>query len=388
MNSTQPTVEPSETGQNVTGFEVESGMSLAEVAAALRARLGLLALAPLAVGAVVLGITGLIAPTFTATTTFMPPQQSQSGAATLLGSLGPLAALAGGGAALGTSADRYVGLMQSVTLSDRIIDRFKLMEKYEAKFKVDARKILANNVQITVGKKDGMISVAVDDMSPQRAAEIANHYVTELRVMNQSLAVTEAQQRRMFFEQQLKLGRDRLVMAQRALQASGFSAGALKTELRAAADAYARLKAEVTSAEVKLQTLRGSLADRAPEVLQQQSELTALRGQLARLEQASDASNGPDYIGKYRDFKYQETLFELYARQFEIARVDESREGTLIQVVDPATPPERKSKPKRVVTSVVSALVTLLALMVFVLVRHAMQRHDQPLDQRPGPFAR
>ena len=213
-------------------------------------------------------------------------------------------------------------------------------------------------------KKDGMISVAVDDMSPQRAAEIANHYVTELRVMNQSLAVTEAQQRRLFFEQQLKLSRDRLVTAQQALQASGFSAGSLKTELRAAADAYARLKAEVISAEVKLQTLRGSLADRAPEV----------RGQLARLEQASDASNGPDYIGKYRDFKYQETLFELYARQFEIARVDESREGSLIQVVDPATPPERKSKPKRAVTSVVSTLVTLLALIVFVLVRHAMQR--------------
>ena len=92
------------------------------------------------------------------------------------------------------------------------------------------------------------------------------------------------------------------------------------------------------------------------------------------MEQASDASNGPDYIGKYRDFKYQETLFELYARQFEIARVDESREGSLIQVVDPATPPERKSKPKRAVTSVVSTLVTLLALIVFVLVRHAMQR--------------
>jgi uncharacterized protein involved in exopolysaccharide biosynthesis len=361
----------------VSDFEEEPGMTLSEMLAALRSNMRLLVAAPLVVGALVAGITGFIEPTFTATTTFMPPQQSPSGMASALASLGPLAALAGGAAGLGGSADRYVGLMQSVTVSDRIVDQFKLMDVYEAKFKVDARKGLADNVRITVGKKDGLISVSVDDKSPQLAAEIANRYVDELRLVTQSLAVTEAQQRRVFFEQQLKLSRDRLVLAQQALQSSGFSAGALKTDLRAAADAYARLKAEVTSAEVKLQTLRGSLADRAPEVLQQQTELAALRAQMSRLEQATDISGGPDYIGKYREFKYQETLFELYARQFEIARVDESREGTLIQVVDAATPPERKSKPKRAVTTLASALATLLALLVFVLVRQSMRRSDE-----------
>lgn len=375
MNTSRPS------GPNGVDDNDPSGLTLAEMAVALRARLALLTLLPLAVGAVVLGITGLMAPTFTATTTFMPPQQAQSGAASLIASLGPLAALAGGGASLGTSADRYVGLMQSVTLSDRIIDQFKLVDVYGAKFKVDARNGLAENVRISVGKKDGLISVAVDDKNPQRAAEIANRYVAELRVMTQSLAVTEAQQRRVFFEQQLALSRDRLVVAQKALQASGFDAGALKAEPRAAADAYARLKAEATTAEVRLQTLRGSLADGAPEVLKQQSELAALRAQLARSEQATDTAGGPDYIGKYREFKYQETLFELYARQFEIARGDESREGTLIQVVDPATPPERKSRPKRMVTAVVSTLVTLLALLVFVLVRHSARRAIQGTAQ-------
>ena len=360
-------------------YEEELGMSLSEMWVALRERAKLLILAPLLVGAGAAGITGLIEPTFTATTTFLPPQQSQSqvGAASLLTSLGPLAGLAGGGAGVGVSADRYVGLMKSVTFSDRIVEHAKLIDVYESKFKVDARNDLADRVNITVGKKDGMISVAVDDKSPQRAADIANRYVVELRAMTQSLAVTESQQRRVFFEQQLALSRDRLVTAQQALQASGFDAGALKAEPRAAADAYARLRAEATTAEVRLQTLRGSLADGAPEVLKQQSELVALRSQLSRLEQATSSAGGPDYIGKYREFKYQETLFELYARQFEIARSDESRESTLIQVVDPATPPERKSKPKRALTTVASALATLLALLVFVLVRQAMRRSDE-----------
>lgn len=360
--------------RDIAEYDEEPGMTLAEMLGGLREQLRLLILAPLIVGALALGITGLIAPTFTATTTFMPPQQAQSGAASLLASLGPLAGLAGGSTALGNSADRYVALMQSVTLSDRIIDQFKLIDVYEAKFKVDARKSLSENVRITVGKKDGLISVAVDDGSPQRAAAIANRYVTELRAMTQTLAVTEAQQRRVFFEQQLALSRDRLVVAQQALQSSGFNAGALKAEPKAAADAYARLKAEGTAAEVKLQTLRGSLADGAPEVIRQQAELDAVRSQLARAEQATVSTGGPDYIGKYREFKYQETLFELYARQFEIARVDESREGSLIQVVDPAAEPERKSKPKRVITALACTLATLLLLVAFVLVRYALKK--------------
>lgn len=352
----------------------ESGMSIGEILGVLREHLKLLTLAPLAAGLLALGITTLIAPTFTAVTTFMPPQQSQSSAASALASLGSLAGLAGGAAGISTPGERYVALMQSVTVSDRIVDQFKLMEVYDAKFRVDARKGLATNVRITLGKKDGLITVAVDDKSQQRAADIANRYVDELRRMTGTLAVTEAQQRRVFFERQLQQSRDRLVQAQQALQSSGFNAGALKAEPKAAAEAYARIRAETTAAEMRLQILRGGLADNTPEVRQQQTTLAALREQLARAEQATDTSAGTDYVGKYREFKYQETLFELYARQFELARADESREGALIQVVDPATPPERKSKPKRAVTSLATALIALLALMALVLVRYSIRR--------------
>lgn len=373
MNRTQPMRGSQVVGEDIGEFEGESGLTLTEMLGVLRDKIWLLVLAPLVVAAVMAVYSGFIPPVYTASTTFMPPQQAQSGIASALSSLGPLAALAGG-ASLGGSTDRYVSLMESAVITDRIVDQFKLMEVYQAKLRVDARQGLAGQVRITVGKKDGLIKVQVDDVLPQRAADIANRYVVELRGMLGSLAVTEAQQRRTFFEHQLKLSRDRLVQAQLSLQASGFNAGALKAEPKAAADAYARLKAEVTTAEVKLQTLRGSLTDGAPEVLNQLSALTALRAQLARLEQATDSVGGPDYIGKYREFKYQETLFELYARQFEIARVDESREGNLIQVVDPATPPERKSKPKRALMSLASAMVTLLALTIFVLIRHASLR--------------
>jgi len=104
---------------------------------------------------------------------------------------------------------------------------------------------------------------------------------------------------------------------------------------------------------------------------------------LARTEQAAAPAGGPDYIGRYRDFKYQETLFDLYARQFEVARVDESREGTLIQVLDPATPPERKSKPKRTVTAAGTALAVALVLMAWILMRRSVYRRSTLSNQTP-----
>ena len=364
-------------------IEDDEGMDLFELLALFRRHLKWLVAAPLLAGLLAFGITTLMAPTFTAATTFLPPQQQQSAAASALASLGPLAALAGVTGAVRAPADQYVALMQSITVTDRVIDKFNLMQEYEAKLRMHARKALANSVRITVGKKDGLITVEVDDKSPQRAADVANQYVDELRYMISTIAVSEAQQRRMFFEHQLQKTKEKLTGAQQALQASGFGQGAIQAEPRAAAEAYARLRAEVTAADVRLQSMRGSLADDAPEVRQQQATLAALRGQLARVEQTSDVNRGPDYVSKYREFKYQETLFDLFARQYELARVDESREGALIQVVDKATAPEWKSKPKRAPIAIVVALATALLLIMAVLVRHSWQR----LPRRPPPRA-
>ena len=361
-------------------------IALSEVLRVLRGRLLLLTLGPLAAGALSLGVAMLIPATFTASTTLMPPQQAQGGAASALASLGPLGGLASGVVGISSSGDRYVALMQSATISDRIVEQFKLMTVYDEKLRVDARRALAANVRIALSKKDGLITIEVDDKNPQRAADIANRYVDELRRITGTLAVTEAQQRRLFFERQLQLSKDRLTQAQQALQTSGFNPGALKAEPKAAADAYARLKSEATSTEVRLQTLRGSLADGTPEVRQQQAALAALREQLARAELATDTSGGSDYVGKYREFKYQETLFELYARQFELARVDESREGALFQVVDPATSPERKSKPKRatiVIGTTLAAAMLLTAWVVLRQSRRASAVHREPSTALP-----
>ena len=331
----------------------------------------LLLLGPLLAGLAALGITFAIAPVFTARTSFVPPQQAQSAATAALASLGALSGLVGAGGNLRTPADQYVALMQSASITDKLIDDFKLMQVYGEKFRSDTREELARNVRIGIGKKDGLISVEVDDVDPARAAALANRHVEELRTLSSQLALTEAQQRRAFFEGQMQQTRKLLEQAQQSLQASGFNASALRAEPKAVAEGYARLKAEISAGEVRLQILRRTLTDTAPEISQQMAVLGSLRSELGRLEATDSAANQGDYVGRYREFKYQETLFELLARQFELARLDESREGALIQVVDHATPPEKKSKPRRLRVALAAAGATLLLLLVGVVIRHA-----------------
>ena len=347
--------------------------TLAQVLVPVRRHWLKLFLVPLLVGAITYGLTFLLTPKFKSVTTFLPPQQQQSSAASALAALGPLSALAGVGGGLRTPADQYVSLMQSVTVSDRLVTEFKLMDVYRVEIRQDARRKLEENVQMSVGKKDGLISVTVMDTSPERAAQMANRYVDELRRMSGTLAITEAQQRRAFFQRLLEQSREQLLKAQLALQGSGFNPGALKSEPKAAAESYARLKAEVAATEVKLQSLRGRLADGTPEVQQLVATLRALRGQLAAAEQPVDNTGGPDYVSKYRDFKYQEALFEVYARQFELARVDESREGALIQVIDVATPAEMRSFPKRGMTTVSAAAAAFCLVLVWLYLAPALR---------------
>ena len=353
----------------VAGVPSDAELSALDLLTILAHRWKLLTAAPAAASLIALGVAFALPPVYTARTVFLPPQQQQSAAASALASLGSLAGLAGAGN-LKTPGDQYVSLLQSVNVEDALVEKFKLQEMYEEDYRFLARRKLEKNTKIDLGKKDGLISVEVDANDPKLAADMANQYVIELRRLTAELALTEAQQRRAFFENELKRTRERLETAQRKLQESGFNAEAVKAEPRTAAENYARVKAELTSAEVRLQTLRQARADTAPEVLQQLTTVAALRAQLARFETSTESRPDADYLSRYRDFKYEETLFELFSKQFELARMDESRESAAIQVVDVATPPEYRSKPKRGLIAAGALVVTFLLLAASVLARH------------------
>jgi uncharacterized protein involved in exopolysaccharide biosynthesis len=367
-----------DTEVNSSQFEEDDGerMSPFELLVPLAQNWKTLVLGPIVVGLLAYGGTYIVKPTYTAGVTLLPPQSSQSalsGAA--LASLGgALSGIAAGAAGLRTPADQYAALLQTAAVRDQLIDEFKLLDVYQSRFRQDAMLDLSKRVRVVVGKKDGMISIEVDDESPKRASDLANRHVDLLRALTAKLALTEAQQRRVFFEAQLQRAKSDLTEAQRALAQSGFNPGALRAEPRATADAYARLKAETTAMEVRLQGLRRSLTDNAPEVQQLMGSIGIMRAQLATMESGQTTRSDSDYIERYRNFKYQEVLLEMFARQFELARLDESREGALIQVVDAAKIPEKRTSPKRRIITLGAVAGGFILLAGWFLTRHLFAR--------------
>ena len=341
-----------------------------------------------AVAVLAVAISLIMPNIYTAKTVILPPQQGASTASMLLGQLGGLAGLAGGAAGIKSPNDLHIGMLKSRTVADKMIARFKLQQKYEAKTLEAPRKALAGATVIASGK-DGFITIEYSDKDPKFAASVANAYVEELDKLNNTLAVTEASRKRLFFETQLKMTRDNLVAAEVGFKQTQERTGLIQPEAQGQAIimAASNLRAQVTAAEVKLQSMGSFATPQNPDYQKLQQNLTSLRAQLVKAERNGVQGRGDimvptgklpetglEYIRKMRDLKYQETLFELLSKQFEIAKIDEAKEAALIQVVDKALVPEQKSKPKRALIVILATLMAFFIGVLLAFVREASER--------------
>jgi uncharacterized protein involved in exopolysaccharide biosynthesis len=351
-------------------------LTLLDLAVVVLDNLRLLLLLPVLVAIGAYTVAFFLPPTYVATARILPPTQQPGGSAALLAQLGSLANLVGGAGALKNPADLYVSLLKSSTICDSIVTRFNLKELYEEKYLEDVRKELDRRTRITAGPKDGLISIEVEDRDPKRAADIANAFVEELRALSKTLAIGEAAQRRLFFEGQLAQTTRKLTEAEIALRGSGVSSATLRAVPNTALEALARLKAQITAQEIRLASMRTFMTESHAELKLAHRELTALQTELSKAESSNTTKgtgDGVEYIAKYRDFKYHETLFDLMAKQYELARLDEAREGAVIQDIDVAKPPERTAKPRKALIAGVFGGIAFVLCLLFAFSRHVLQ---------------
>jgi uncharacterized protein involved in exopolysaccharide biosynthesis len=341
-------------------------------------------------GAAVLSlvITLLLPKYFTATAKILPPQQNQSMATAMLGQLGPLlGATAGKDLGLRNPNDLYVAMLRSRTVEDSLVNRFSLMSVYKDKLRVEALGDLESLTEVVAGK-DGVISVSVEDRDPRRAADIANAYVFELTKLTKTLAVTDAGKRRLFFEQEVRTANDDLATAEQELKHTEETTGIIQldNQSKVMLQSYADLRAQVAAREVQVQSMRSYATPENPDLVRAEQELSALRSQVARFEVGEGGrssanialskvpSAGLEYVRRLRDVKYREALLELLTKQYEIARIDESKDASIIQVLDQAVTPERKSWPHRSIMVLLATLLALLFSVIWAYLAESLQR--------------
>jgi tyrosine-protein kinase Etk/Wzc len=350
--------------------------------------------------AVVAIVISLLLPNqYTATVLLLPPQQNSSLGSVLasqLSALSGMAALAGSSLNIKNPNDMYVSMLKSRTVEDAMVQQFGLMQEYKAKYPSEARKAFERHTSVDGSGKDNLIHISVDDKDPKRAAEIANGYVQQYRKLSERLAITEAAQRRLFFQQQLEEAKNNLANAEEALKQTQQTTGVIEinSQSRALIETAAVLRAQIAAKEVQIQAMQTFATGQNAQLIQAQQELDSMRAQLTRLGGSAEDTIGGgfivpkgkvpeaglEYLRKVRDVKYYETIFEILARQFEVAKLDEAKEGSIVQVVDSAVPPDRKSSPKRGLIIILSTLVGLLFGVIIALFQAAwegLKRHRE-----------
>lgn len=336
----------------------------------------------LTVGTAVLAVVYSLTLTniYTATAKVMPPPKDSGGgaAAALLGQLGGLGGLAAG---LGGTTDLYLGILKSRSVADAVIQRMDLMREYKTKTWDATRKTLEGAVKFQAGK-DGIITVSADHKDPRTAAMLANTFIQELDRTSLRLNLTKAGTERNFLEKRLTVVKQDLKNAEDEMKTFQEKYKTIKADVQAAAaiEGVARLKAEIVTKEVQLAALRHSMTDEAPEVKSLLAAISRLRGQMSTMSGGGDGGNvipgvgnapgiGVEYVRRLREFKIQEALFEQLTKQYELAKINEARDSSSLQVLDEAVTPSKKSKPKRSLIVILATVTAFFGSIFLVFIQ-------------------
>ncbi len=342
----------------------------------------------------------LIPKRFESQTRLMPPdQQSSSGmgmAAMLISGSTPLAPMAGNLLGIKSSGDLFIGILQSRTVEDRIVDRFNLKGAFRTQLQQEARKQLEENTSISQDRKSGIITISVSDQDPRRAAAIAQAYVEELDRLVSDLSTSAAHREREFLEGRLQAVKQELDQASRDF--SQFeSANAtldIKEQGRAMFDAAATLTGQLVAAQSELKGLEAIYTPNNVRVQSVQARITELGRQLAKMSSteppaerpgAGDASYpsirklpllGVTYMNLYRQTKIKEAVYETLTQQYELAKVQEAKEIPTVKVLDAAKIPEKKSFPPRLEIILLCTVLSLILASTAVLGRARWNEMD------------
>jgi uncharacterized protein involved in exopolysaccharide biosynthesis len=335
------------------------------------------------------GISLLIPNKYTAKTRIMPPQQSQSSLSLqMLSQVSSVLGLMGKDMGMKNPSELYVAMLKSRTVGDALNQRFDLKRIYRQERTSDTLEQLGAETKVTTGK-DGTIGLEFTDRDPRRAAEIANAYMEELSKLTSRLAVTEASQRRLFFEMQLQKAREDLSEAEVAFRRAQEKTGLIEPESQARAiiESVALIRAQIAAKEVQISAMRSFATPDNPDLRRAEQELAGLQVQRQKLEKQNNAMPGDiqipttkipevglEYLRKFRDLKFNETLYELITKQYELAKMDEAKDAAIIQVLDKAVPPDKKSGPKRTIIVIVTALAAAVLACLWVMMREFLQR--------------
>jgi uncharacterized protein involved in exopolysaccharide biosynthesis len=331
----------------------------------------------------------LISNRYTSTARIMPPDDRTSSglaamAAALSSNAGGMGVVADNVLGLKNSSDVFLGILQSRTTQDRIIEQFGLGKVYGDRRIEDTRADLTAHTDLSVDRKSLIITIAVTDKDPRRAAGMAQAYAESLDSLESQLSTSGARRERIFLEGRLQEVRQSLEAAEQQFSqfASKNAAIDIKEQGKAMVDSAAAIQGQLIATQAELEGLKQIYTDNNVRVRSLNARLGELKQQLGKIggKNESGATGTSDdtlesiypsirrlpllgvtYADLYRQTAIQEAVYETLTKEYELAKVQEAKEIPTVKILDPPNIPEEKSFPPRLL---IVLLGTAMSFMI------------------------
>lgn len=369
---------------NSSGYNNQETHDFLDLVIVLAKKWRLIAIITLAVMVLTATYSLFIPNVYTAKTMIVPKDDNGSDLmGAMMSQIGGLANIAGGGV-VGTKGDLYVTVLNSESIKDLVIERYNLKSIYKEKFRSKIYAKLDGSLDVSIGKKDGVISINFTNENPKLAADIANGYVTALGEVTSKLNMDGAGIQRSFFEDRLKRAKGDLAVAEEALKnfQNKNKAVNVPDQAKVTLDAIAELRGQLLAQQTQQAVLRQKFTEQSAEVKSANASINNLKQQISRLEGSTSAGVvpgfgampqlGQEYVRLMRDYKTQETLAELLTKQHEIMKINEANNFVPFQVIQFAKVPDLKSGPKRALIVLMMGVAAFFSIVIFVALSHIL----------------
>ncbi len=344
------------------------------------------------------GVSLIMTPVYRTSAVLFPPSESQGtlGISAILEKL-PVGMLGMGES--GVSATEFVPVLKSQRVAEAIIRRFNLQEAYQVDTREELLQMVDDRLEVELSREQ-FLTVSYEAETPERAAEIANAFVEELDLALRHRREQQARDLRRYLEKRLAQAERSVIEAEQAYNAfqKEHSAIDVESQTKAQIDAYSSL---ITS------TLGEMIIRREIAALQMNPDNSRVRQLDIEIEGAKEALDGilggvrpdssvraardlpdimlpmdriPDLglqaLRHMREMEIRNLIYQFVLQEYEKSSFEEKKETSVVVVLDPAVPPDFRSRPRRALMVVTAAGLSLLLSILVVFLLEAVRSPD------------
>ena len=324
---------------------------------------------------------------FEASTLLLPSQEENSNSF-----ISGLSALKGlpldiGGLSSNSDVDLYNSIVYSRSLLDNVIKKFDLVKVYEIDTsQIDyyerTLKTIRKNISADINEDGITYNITVTAPAPKLAASMTNYIVEQLNKTIINLRVKKSKLNRQFLEARVNDIKDSLRNAENQMKIFQEKTGMFEAEnqTKAILEQLAKFQATIAEKQTQYSIYKEIYGDNSPQAMSAKVVAKEFAEKLKNMEKGKDSintllslnklpQNAIDYFRHFRDVEVYTNILEFELPLYEQAKFQEQKDVPILQVIDSAIPPAKRSFPKRTILAFAITVGLMIIVFIFILLK-------------------